>query len=103
MENMGSEMENITVNSEILCTVEHITVDLMVVKFTDSNNKSYQGVLLDSTKRWATPIVSYCFYSFEMSGTFLSVSILQWDSSRSWRRTIPEISTLCVPVVTLTT
>ena len=55
---MGSEMKNITVNSEILCTVEHITVDLMVVKFTDSNNKSYQGVLLDSTKRWATPTVS---------------------------------------------
>ena len=61
---MDSDVKNITVNSEILCTVQHITDDLMVVKFTDSNSKSYQGVLLDSTKRCCTNHF-HCFYLFK--------------------------------------
>ena len=46
--------ENITqisVNSEILCTVQHVLEDLIVVTFISPNNKPFQGVLLDSTKR----------------------------------------------------
>ena len=54
MDSRGGLARNITVNSEILCTVQHKLDDLMVVRFTDSNNKSYQGVLLDSTKRCCT-------------------------------------------------
>ena len=54
MDSRGGHARNITVNSEILCTVQHILEDLMVVRFTDSNNKSFQGVLLDSTKRCLT-------------------------------------------------
>ena len=65
MGSRGCDGKNITVNSEILCTVQHKLDDLMVVRFTDSNNKSYQGVLLDSTKRCCTnqPSFSIVFFT----------------------------------------
>ena len=44
-------LANITRNSEILCKVQHILEDLIVVTFIAPNNKPFQGVLLDSTKR----------------------------------------------------
>jgi len=41
----------IVVNSEISCKVQHVLEDLIVVKFVGPNNKEFQGVLLDSSKR----------------------------------------------------
>jgi len=44
-------ISKIQVNSEILCQVQHALEDLIVVSFSGPNNKVFQGVLLDSTKR----------------------------------------------------
>merc|ERR1711892_1381582 len=44
-------ISKISINSEILCKVQHALEDLIVVTFTGQNNKVFQGVLLDSTKR----------------------------------------------------
>ena len=47
-------VSKILINSEILCHVQHVLEDLIVVTFSGPNNKLFQGVLLDATKR-------YCF------------------------------------------
>ena len=44
-------ISKISINSEILCQVQHALEDLIVVTFSGPNNKVFQGVLLDSTKR----------------------------------------------------
>jgi len=44
-------ISKISINSEILCKVQHALEDLIVVTFSGPNNKVFQGVLLDSTKR----------------------------------------------------
>lgn len=44
-------ISKITINSEILCQVQHALEDLIVVSFLGPNNRVFQGVLLDSTKR----------------------------------------------------
>ena len=36
---------------EIFVKVEICLEDMIVVKYTDNNNKTFQGVLLDSTNR----------------------------------------------------
>ena len=78
MADRGSDV--ISVNSEILCTVQHITDDLMVVRFTDSNNKSYQGVLLDSTKRCYPNSLSIVLIQLKLSDNLLTVEVPGSDS-----------------------
>ena len=41
----------LAVNSEIVCRVQAVLEDLILVSYQANNNRVFQGVLLDSTRR----------------------------------------------------
>ena len=51
-------------NDEICVKVEICLEDMIVVKYTNSDNKTFQGVLLDSTNRYYIFIIILLFGNF---------------------------------------